>query len=256
MQAKTDLILEIACYSVQSLRIAAMSGADRVELCAGFFEGGVTPSIGKIERAIKEQSVPVYVMIRPRGGDFCYTDEAFKIMERDIAACEKAGAAGVVFGMLLPNGSIDIIRVKQMVELAYPMDVTFHRAFDVSANLFESIDAIASCGITRVLTSGGYNKAIDGIDVLSQLVQYSAGRVQIMAGSGVNHTNLARFYNIGITQYHASASKFVSSTMQYDNPMVLFEQFPGMRQQLQIADEQQINAMRNEISKLKTNKIS
>ncbi|HQV01454.1 MAG TPA: copper homeostasis protein CutC, partial [Bacteroidia bacterium] len=183
--------------------------------------------------------------------DFYYSDEAFSIMERDISACEKAGAAGVVFGLLLPDGTVDVNRVKQLVELAYPMDVTFHRAFDMSRNLFEALDAIVACGIKRILTSGGYAKAIDGINEIQQLIEYSAGRVTIMAGSGLNDKNLVDFFNAGVTEFHASATKFISSPMQYHNNRILFEQYPGMQHQMQTVDGNQIAAMRNTLNKFK-----
>lgn len=246
----TNLTLEICCYSVQSLINAASGGANRVELCADYLIGGITPSIGKIERAVKQHLVDVYVMIRPRGGDFLYSHEAYNIMERDIAACENLGVKGVVIGMLNKDGSVDTERLKKLVELAFPMDVTFHRAIDMSSDMFKAIDDIYDCGVKRILTSGGYPTAIEGIDVIKNMTTYANGRVSIMAGSGVNAHNLKQLYDAGVREFHSSASLLIPSEMEYRNPKLNMGTAAIDEFTLQYVDVDKVAAMRKVIDNL------
>lgn len=210
--------LEICCYSIQSVINAANQGANRVELCADLSAGGTTPSIGLIERVKWVHGIDVYVIIRPRYGDFLYTDDEIFIMENDISACEHHGLKGVVFGILKSDGSVDVERTKRLTELAYPMDVTFHRAIDMSNDMFKAIDDIYACGIKRILTSGGFPTAMEGIDIIKKMVEYAGDRVSIMAGSGVNAENIKQLYDVGVREFHSSATMFVPSEMTYRNP--------------------------------------
>ena len=161
---------ELCAYSVEACRKAARLGIDRVELCASPAEGGTTPSLAAIEQASAIKEIDVSVMIRPRGGDFLYTDEEFQIMLRDIEHARQAGATGVVFGILTADGKVDIERTRQLVEAAKGMETTFHRAVDMTEDYEQAISDIIETGCTRILTSGGYDKAIDGINELEKNV--------------------------------------------------------------------------------------
>lgn len=168
--------LEICCYSVESVAAAASGGADRVELCASRPEGGVTPSYATIELAREVPGIGLYVIIRPRGGDFCYSAREFNCMKRDIAIAGRLGADGVVIGMLQPDGSVDKERLKVLVDAAGDMDITFHRAFDMSRDPEKALDDIRELGIYRVLSSGTRNTVDEGLPVLTALVRQAAGK--------------------------------------------------------------------------------
>ncbi|MEO8146811.1 MAG: copper homeostasis protein CutC [Bacteroidia bacterium] len=245
-----NLTLEICCYSIQSVINAAAAKADRVELCADITSGGITPSSGLIESAV-QVGIDVYVIIRLRGGDFFYSADEFKIMELDIISCKNIGVKGVVIGLLNKDGSVDKVRTKRLVELAYPMDVTFHRAIDMSNDLFKAMDDIYECGIKRILTSGGYNTALEGIEVIKQMVAYSENRLSVMAGSGVNANNIKQFYDVGVREFHSSATSYIQSQMEYRNPKLNmgnkadFDEYA-----MQVADFEKIKEMKLVLEKL------
>jgi copper homeostasis protein len=208
-------MLEICSFSLESCLTAQKAGAGRVELCGGMFEGGTTPSAGLIRLAHQNLSIQLYVMIRPRGGDFYYSDTEFEVMKSDILTAKNLGADGVVFGILNPDGSIDTIRTAALVNLAKPMKVTFHRAFDVTENPIQALEDIITCGCERILTSGQKNTAIEGIDLLKTLVEKSNNRIEIMAGSGVNTQNASQFLSIGIHALHMTGKGIQESKMTF-----------------------------------------
>ena len=212
--------LEICVFSVESAMSAQKAGADRVELCSGFTEGGLTPSAGTIRLARKLLNIECYVMIRPRGGDFCYSDMEFEQMRRDIEYAKSCGVDGVVLGVLQPNGHVNIVRTRELVQHASPLQVTFHRAFDLTADPFRALDDIVVCGCRRILTSGQKATAVEGLEIIRELVSYSAGRIDIMAGSGVNPDNAQKFIEAGVQALHFSAKKVKHSRMTYRNPAV------------------------------------
>ncbi|MES2849600.1 MAG: copper homeostasis protein CutC [Bacteroidota bacterium] len=211
-------MLEIIGFNIESCRIAQSAGANRIELCDSPGEGGTTPSYGFIKAARKLLKIPLYVMIRPRGGDFLYTDAEFDIMKTDIKICKELGCDGVVIGILNPDGSVDKKRMAQLVEIAYPMAVTFHRAFDRCSNPFEALEHIIAIGCERILTSGQHKTAMEGAALISDLIKQADDRIIIMSGSGVNSSNIIELAEkTGATEFHTSARALVNSKMEHTN---------------------------------------
>ncbi len=211
---------ELCAYSVDACRIAARLGVDRVELCASPAEGGVTPSMATIERVAKIEGIDVSVMIRPRGGDFLYSDDEFETMLRDIVYAREAGATGVVFGILTADGKVDVERTRQLVEASKGMETTFHRAVDMTENYEAAVEAVIAAGCNRILTSGSYGKAIDGIAYIGRAVEIAKGRIEIMAGSGVVAANAKQLAEVGVNALHFSAKCMVAGAMEYRNPRI------------------------------------
>lgn len=195
-------------------------GVDRVELCASPAEGGVTPSLATIERVTKIKGLDVSVMIRPRGGDFLYSDDEFQTMLCDIEHARKAGATGVVFGILTADGKVDVERTRALVEASGDMETTFHRAVDMTEDYIAAVEAVIEAGCKRILTSGGYDKAIEGKENIARAVEISRGRIEIMAGSGVVAANAKELADLGIDALHFSAKTMVAGGMQYRNPRI------------------------------------
>lgn len=220
---REEFKFEICANSVESCLAAQEGGADRVELCAGIPEGGTTPSYGEIKLARKLLTkAKLHVIIRPRGGDFLYTPLELERMEEDIRICRELGVDGVVFGCLTEEGEIDREANRRLVELARPMSVTFHRAFDRTADPMKALEDIISLGCNRILTSGQQPKAIDGINLLAQLEkklkEYPLPPIQLLAGSGVNEENIRQIFDAtGIHEYHFSARVNVVSKMKHYN---------------------------------------
>lgn len=199
------MILEVCAYNIQSCIIAERAGAGRIELCADPVAGGTTPSYGTIQYVLDNISIPVFPMIRPRGGNFVYDADELAIMKKDILICRELGCPGIATGVLLPNGTIDIESMKRIVDWAHPMAVTCHKAFDRTTDAFKSLEDLVAAGCARVLTSGLQQTAVDGIDTLSKLVVQAAGRIIIMPGGGVRSTNIALLCKeTNATEYHSS----------------------------------------------------
>lgn len=191
--------------TLANAEIAARGGADRIELCAGLADGGVTPSLGLLHEVLASVAIPVHCMIRPRGGDFCYSGGEIRAMERDIGLAREAGAAGVVLGVLTGEGSVDIAATRRLVEAARPMRVTFHRAFDVTPDLEAALEDVIAAGADIVLTSGGAERITEGAVVVARLVERARMRLQIMGGSGVRIQNAAELCRAtGVAALHAS----------------------------------------------------
>ena len=217
-----DFKLEICVDSVESAIIAQESGADRIELCCALAEGGLTPGYGLIKSVLYNTSIPVNVLIRPRGADFLYTDKEFDIMPKDIEMCGELGVNGVVVGLLNADGSVDVNRSTKLVELARPMSVTFHRAFDVCMDPLKALKDIINTGAERLLTSGQKPTAIDGSRLIKELVNLAAGKIIIMPGGGINESNIEEIAKItGATEFHMSASKITDSEMIFRNEKIL-----------------------------------
>jgi len=214
-------ILEICCYTVESAIKAEKAGANRVELCDNYPEGGTTPSYGAIQQALKQLSIPVNVIVRPRGGDFHYSHEEFEVIKADVGQLKKMGVNGIVVGFLHANGTVDIARTKEIVELAAPMEVTFHRAFDMCNNPLKALGQLKTTGISRILTSGAQQTALQGMGLLKQLTEAAGETLSIMPGSGVNEQNLQQLMEItGAHEFHSSAKTFRTTNMTWFNPHI------------------------------------
>lgn len=210
-------IIEICLESVESVVAAQKGGADRVELCSDLFEGGLTPTLGTFTVARKLASaIKINVMIRPRGGDFCYSDEEFEVMKEDLISLKNAGADGIVFGILTPEGDIDEERTRALVALASPLPVTFHRAFDMSKDAFKSLETLIDLGVKRILTSGLEPTVMEGLPLLTELVKKAGDRIIIMPGCGISERNFKYLdERINAKEYHVFLPKEISSKMEY-----------------------------------------
>lgn len=210
--------VEICVDSIASAIDAERGGAHRIELCSNLGEGGVTPSAGLIEGVRKKIRADVYVLIRPRPGDFCYSQDEFDSMKRDVLLARQLRADGVVFGILEEDGRVDVDRTSCLADLARPLGTTFHRAFDMSADLHESLEDIIRAGIDRILTSGGEQSALDGVAAITRLVDRAQDRVKIMIGGGIRDTNVRRLLaETKAREIHANLADAVPSPMRYRN---------------------------------------
>ena len=207
-------LLEICCYSQASAEIAQLNGADRIELCAAPKEGGLTPSHGVMRLVRETVTIPVHPIVRPRGGDFCYTDDEFSAMLDDVRLIKMLGFPGVVIGVLDEEGNVDIPRMGQIMHAAQGMDVTFHRAFDMCRNPHEAVDRLGDLGVSRVLTSGQKASAEKGLSLITEL-KHRSGVPIIMAGAGVRVSNLHMFLDAGVEEVHSSAGMWIPSPMRY-----------------------------------------
>ena len=212
----SKVFLEIAVFSVQSALDAIQAGAHRIELCENPNEGGTTPSYGSLVAMSKQQTVPVFPIIRPRGGDFLYTDTEFKIMKQDVIVAKELGFKGVVIGLLNSDGRIDKIRTAELVSLAKPMQVTFHRAFDRCVDPMQGLEDIIETGCHRILTSGQVPNVANALPLIKQLVDQANGRIIIMPGSGVRANNINEILQqTGVVEIHSSARQNNSSKMKF-----------------------------------------
>ncbi len=210
------MIIEIAVFSLESAIAAFRAGARRIELCSAPAEGGLTPSTATLRLARKYVKASIQVMIRPREGDFCYSEKEFESMLLDIAAAKMVGMEGIVTGVLMPDGTVDEKRLALLVDAAAPMQVTFHRAFDMCRDQEEAMEAIIYAGCTRILTSGGQQTAMEGLEELAKLIHKAGDRITIMPGSGVNLGNIKHIADTtGASEMHLSARSFIAGKMSY-----------------------------------------
>ncbi len=212
------MLLEVPVFNINSAIIAANNGADRLELCENYANGGTTPSYGVLKTVSEKVNIPMNVLIIPTGGDFVYTDIEFAAMQQDILLCKELGFNGVVLGVLLPDGNIDITRTKELVKLAYPMQVTFHRSFDRCIDPYKGLEDIIKCGCHRILTSGQKADVVAGKHLLKALITLAKNRIIIMPGGGVKSSNIeALISTTNAIEYHASCKKIIPTAMQYIN---------------------------------------
>jgi len=206
--------LEICVDNLESAIAAQNAGATRVELCNCLADGGTTPGFGTISSARNNLDIGLHVIIRPRGGDFLYSDLEFEIMKRDIDTCGACGVDGIVIGMLKPDGNIDIQRTAKLIEIARPMSVTFHRAFDMCKDPFKGLEDVIKTGADRLLTSGQMNNANEGTELICQLILQAGKRMIIMPGSGINESNIVHIAkNTGAKEFHLTGRKIIESEM-------------------------------------------
>jgi copper homeostasis protein len=211
------IYLEICVESVDAACVAESAGSDRIELCSDLLEGGLTPGAGIIKQVISKLTIPVNVMIRPRTGDFCYSDYDFEAMKEDVKIAKASNANGVVLGILKEDFTIDEERTQTLIALAKPMNATFHRAFDLTPNPFEALETLINLGVDRVLTSGQEATAYQGIDLLKKLVEHANNRIVIMPGGGINETNVKKIVDeCGVSEIHSSASVKVGSKEKHN----------------------------------------
>jgi copper homeostasis protein len=223
MSGGKRVLLEACVDSVESAAAAEAGGAGRVELCDNLLEGGTTPSAGAIAACVERLSIPVFVMIRPRGGDFLYSDGELDVMRRDVEQAKRLGAHGVVLGLLRPDGTVDVERTRARVEAARPREVTFHRAFDVTRDAAEALEALVGLGVERVLSSGQAPTAGEGLPLLASLARRAAGRIGILPGGGVDEENVARIVGeTGVAEAHVRGTTLRPSGMEYRNPGIDF----------------------------------
>ncbi len=208
--------LEICCYSADAAITAERWGADRIELCDNYSEGGTTPSYAMAEYITERLKIPVNVIVRPRGGDFLYSDEEYEIIKRDIKVIQNLNANGIVTGFLTPNGDIDMVKTAEIVDLAAPMEVTFHRAVDLCRDTVAAVKQLKSAGVRRILSSGGRGSAYEGREVLKDMTKIAGNDIIIMPGGGITNKNLAEIKNFtGAREFHSSAKTFIGSGMRY-----------------------------------------
>jgi len=230
--------VEICCGSLEDALEAERGGADRVELCSALFLGGLTPSLGTIMEAKARLKIPIMVMIRPRGGGFCYTKSEMAVMERDTALAAEQGAEGMVFGILNADGSIDEERCKRLRKLIGDRQAVFHRAFDVTPDPFRSLDQLVALGFTRVLTSGQEDTVPEGAHLIKRLIEYAGARIEILPGGGIKPLSLRQVVEAtGCKQVHLTAFKTQSDTSVRGRPFVTFggALYPA-EDQYQVAD--------------------
>ncbi|GAB4539993.1 MAG: copper homeostasis protein CutC [Anaerolineae bacterium] len=214
-----NIILEVCIDSVEGAVAAQQGGAQRVELCADLLEGGITPSAGTIQLARRSVDIDLNVIIRPRGGDFCYTPLEFEVMKLDIQTAKAAGADGVVIGILNPDGSVDRERTAELIALARPMSVTFHRAFDMTRDPYQALETLIELGVDRVLTSGQESSVLEGLELISDLVRLAGERIIIMPGGGITGRNFKKIVAAsGAREIHFVAPATRPSPMVYRNP--------------------------------------
>ncbi|MEI2739703.1 MAG: copper homeostasis protein CutC [Chitinophagaceae bacterium] len=239
-------IIEIATSDFETTKSAVDGGADRIELCANLAEGGTTPSYGTIRQCREAFTVSLYPIIRPRGGDFLYARDEFEIMLQDVKLCKQLGCDGVVIGLLNMDGSIDVVRAGQLVEAAYPLGVTFHRAFDRCKDPFEALEQLIEIGCERILTSGQQPSVVDGVELVAELNKKAGERIIIMPGSGVRKENIKMLaQKTGCIEFHSSLRGKESSKMSF-----IHDAFSdsGESYMNNTIDIQEVKALRNSLT--------
>jgi copper homeostasis protein len=217
------ILLEICCGSIDDALQAQAGGADRIELCSALFLGGLTPSLGTLQYARQQLRIPIIAMVRPRGGGFCYTEAEFATMERDAETAIAHGADGIVFGILEPEGNIDLVRTRRIRELIGGKQAVFHRAFDVTPDPFVALDQLVDLGITRILTSGQQDTVPEGAELIRRLIEYAGDRIEVLPGGGIKPFNLADVIaKTGCCQVHLTAFKTSVDPSTRQRPHVTF----------------------------------
>lgn len=214
--------LEIACFNFESALIAESAGADRIELCENYLLGGLTPTYTLFDKVIENISIDVYVMIRPRAGNFVYTELEYKQMKHDLLHFKNAGAKGFVFGILDQKNEIDIDRNKELLELAHPLPCTFHRAFDEIEDAFLALNTLIACGFVNILSAGKAANAVEGLSILKQLIDLAQQKINIIPGGGIRSSNIAiLLHNLNVAYYHSAALDTLSEIVDATEVLAL-----------------------------------
>ena len=239
-------IFEVCVDTVESALAAAAGGADRLELCSALGEGGLTPSAGLLEVVRAQVTVPLAVMIRPRAGDFCYGDAEFDVMRRDLGLLKRLGADLFVFGLLQPDGTVDRARTAELIALARPLPVTFHRAFDLTNDPRAALETLVELGVERVLTSGQEKSVLEGLELVTELVRLAGKRLIVVPGGGITERNLPRILReSGAREFHVSASATRDSRMEFRNGRVpMGRTLAASEYALSVADEGRVRRFR------------
>ncbi|HEX3820361.1 MAG TPA: copper homeostasis protein CutC [Candidatus Sulfotelmatobacter sp.] len=243
------VLIEVCVDSVASAVAAERGGAERIELCSDLFEGGITPSAGLIESVRARISIGLHVIIRPRPGDFCYSEEEFQVMRRDIQIARDLQVDGMALGILDPAGKIDVRRTRQLVEMALPLNVTFHRAFDMTADVLQSLNDVCATGADRILTSGGAPDSTQGAEAIRQLVETAGDRITIMAGGGIRPPNAAAIVKrTGVREIHVGLGSHIESPMQFRNPRISMGKAQGREYDRTQVLEESVRELKSAVS--------
>lgn len=239
-------LVEVCIDSVESAVAAAGGGADRLEVCSALGEGGLTPSPGLLEVIRERVRIPLAVMIRPRAGDFCYSDDEFEVMRRDLVRLKTLGADLMVIGLLTPNGEVDVARTRELIALARPLPVTFHRAFDMTRDPRAALEALVALGCERVLTSGQEKSVLEGLELVTELVRLGGDRITVMPGGGITERNLPRILKeCDAREFHVSASGSRDSRMEFRNTRIpMGRTLAASEFALSVADETRVRRFR------------
>jgi copper homeostasis protein len=240
-----NVVIEVCANSLESAIAAQAGTANRIELCDNLGEGGTTPSYGAISVARKLLDIDINVIIRPRGGDFLYSDTEFEVMKADITMCKELGVQGIVLGILLPDGRVDVARCRELIALAGDLSVTFHRAFDMTADPRQALEDVIELGCARLLSSGQERSALHGAKLLAELTQQAGDRMIIMPGGGVSETNVAQILRqTNAREFHVSARVKRESRMVFRNEDVSMGSAEGMEYALSFTDSARVRAIR------------
>lgn len=238
------MVLEVCIDSVESAIAAERGGAARVELCSDLLEGGITPGAGLIASVRGRIAINLFVMIRPRGGDFCYTEFEFEVMREEIAHARHLGANGIVLGLLDEQGCVDVLRTQKLVELARPLPVTFHRAIDMTPDLSAAMEDVVATGASRILTSGGAPDATRGIRQIARMVEAANGRIAIMAGGGITAEKIVAIAeNTGATEFHSSLRTAFPSPVRFRKPGMAMGDIHGREYRRFTVREENVRAL-------------
>lgn len=237
--------MEVCIDSVESGINAEKGGALRVELACNLVEGGTTPSVGLLRTLKKRIRIPVFVMIRPRGGDFVYSEDELDVMREDLMALKDNGADGFVFGIITPDGEVDKERCYELLQLTKPLPATFHRAFDMVHDPFKALEAVISLGFSHILTSGLENSALEGVEMIKELIQSAKGRIVVIPGGGITERNIKRIlHKTSATVFHGSARSRCESVARFRNTRVsMGASFGPPEYSNKVADSQRVSSM-------------
>lgn len=243
-------LLECATDSVESALAAAAGGADRLELCANLIIGGTTPTLALFDEVRSLSDIPLYILIRPRFGDFLYSDYEANVICREIQMFQKAGAEGVVIGSLNKDGSLNMEHMKRFMDCAKDMSVTLHRAFDMSADPFKTLQQAEELGVKTILTSGQAPSSLEGIDLYQKLLDKADDKITILAGGGINPSTIEKLLEqTSLTAFHMSGKIVTESAMEYRNPVVSMG-LPGISEyNIWLTSEKNVRDARNVLDK-------